>query len=331
MSDLGTIIGPCRFKTCLWNAAGARCQSLEELDILYQLESTGAVVTKTCTPLARQGNQGARWYFESQQEKVDISVNSMGLPNLGLDTYLDWIRTQKTNKTTKPIFLSVGGLCWEDYRESLRKIWASRIPIDFIEVNLSCPNLEGAGMVAYDYEALESYIRMLLQYSKQMSFYETRVSCGIKLPPYFDSRQFSRVASILNGFVGQGLKYITCINGIPHGLIIDTETEKSVIHPNRGCGGMGGRLTKAVGLANVYRFRELLDPSIAIIGCGGVSSGEDVFEYILAGAHAVEVGSQLVVEGPECFSRIESEFRDLLKRKNYTRLEDIRGKLQVAS
>jgi dihydroorotate dehydrogenase (fumarate) len=255
----------------------------------------------------------------------------MGLPNLGIDAYLDWIRTQKTTAPSKPIFLSVGGLSWDDYKESLRKVWASRLPIDFIELNLSCPNLKGAGMVAYNYEALEAHTRMLIQYSKQMSFYETRVSCGIKLPPYFDASQFSAVAKILNGFVGQGLEYVTCINGIPNGLIIDSETETTCIQPNSGCGGMGGRLTKAVGLSNVYRFRELLDSSIAIIGCGGVTSGEDVFEYLLAGAHAVEIGSQLAVEGVECFSRIEGELRDLLKRKDYHSIEAIRGKLNIAS
>ena len=127
------------------------------------------------------------------------------------------------------------------------------------------------------------------------------------------------------------LDYITCINSIGNGLIVDFETEKIVIKPKDGFGGIGGSYVKPTGLANVRKFYEIFQregSKIKIVGCGGVESGRDVFEYILCGAEVVQVGTQFYKEGGRCFSRLENELGRIMEDKGYSTLEEFRGKLR---
>jgi dihydroorotate dehydrogenase (fumarate) len=85
---------------------------------------------------------------------------------------------------------------------------------------------------------------------------------------------------------------------------------------------------KPVTLANVRKFRKLLGDNISIIGTGGIKTGIDVFELLLAGANAVQVGTTYMKEGSSCFERIEKELSIILKLKNYTSLDQFCGKLK---
>ena len=95
--------------------------------------------------------------------------------------------------------------------------------------------------------------------------------------------------------------------------------------------GIGGKYIKPIALSNVRNFylefqKRNLD--IDIIGCGGIETGIDVFEHILAGAKMVQVGTQLYKEGPEVFVRLENELISIMKDKNYNSLSEFRGKLK---
>mmetsp|Transcript_24927 Transcript_24927/g.52788 ORF Transcript_24927/g.52788 Transcript_24927/m.52788 type:complete len:168 (+) Transcript_24927:2-505(+) len=103
------------------------------------------------------------------------------------------------------------------------------------------------------------------------------------------------------------------------------------VRANGGYAGLSGPAVKYTALANVKAMRELLDPSIDVVGVGGVQSGMDAFEMILCGAKAVQVGTCHWVEGPKCFDRIDGELRDIMKRKGYGSVDDFRGKLKVWS
>ena len=83
-----------------------------------------------------------------------------------------------------------------------------------------------------------------------------------------------------------------------------------------------------IALANVRQMRTLLDDSIDVVGVGGVESGVDAFEMILAGATAVQVGTCHWKEGPKCFNRICMELREIMKNKGYSNIAEFRGKLQ---
>ena len=101
-----------------------------------------------------------------------------------------------------------------------------------------------------------------------------------------------------------------------------------MIKPKGGFGGLGGTMIKPVALANVRAFWKLFAGRIPIIGTGGIVSGTDVFEHILCGASAVQIGTALVDEGVSVFQRLEKELGELLQRKGYTSLSECRGALQ---
>jgi dihydroorotate dehydrogenase (fumarate) len=136
---------------------------------------------------------------------------------------------------------------------------------------------------------------------------------GVKLPYYGDIEFQKRVIDVL---FKHGINFATFINGIL-GLDINIETEKPSIRPNGGRGAVSGQYIQHLALLEVYNFHTLSQGTgIDIIGVGGVSTGEDAYKFLLAGASAVEVGSQLVKEGVGCIDRINSEFTDIITKKH---------------
>ena len=250
-------------------------------------------------------------------------MNSVGLANPGIDTYLKWL--EGSSSICKPVFLSVGGLSKEENRELLREIREAKKPPDFVELNVSCPNLIGSTITGYDTGLLSSCLSILTLNISIMREKGVDIGCGVKLPPYFDEQSFQNVADIINQF--EELDYITTINGVPNCLVVDTETEAPVIKPKNGHGGLGGGVTKPIGLANVATFRRYLDPRIKIIGCGGVCTGDDVFQYLLCGADAVEIGTQFLNEGVTCFERVTEELQGIMRGKGYHNIAEFQGKL----
>ena len=129
-------------------------------------------------------------------------------------------------------------------------------------------------------------------------------------------------AAIFNKFP---LSFVNCVNSIGNGLYIDDETV--VIRPKNGFGGIGGEYIKPTALANVHAFYQRLNPTIQIIGTGGVLTGRDAFEHILCGASMVQVGTTLHKEGVGVFERITEELKAIMLEKGYESIEDFRGKL----
>jgi len=91
---------------------------------------------------------------------------------------------------------------------------------------------------------------------------------------------------------------------------------------------MSGPAVKYVALANVRKFRQLLDPAIDVVGAGGVATGQDAYEMLLAGAAACQVATCHWKEGPSCFDRIVDELADLLTERGYAKVSDVEGALQ---
>ena len=146
---------------------------------------------------------------------------------------------------------------------------------------------------------------------------------GIKLPPYFDIVHFDQAAAVFNKFP---LTFVNCVNSIGNGLVINDE--RVVIKPKNGFGGIGGQYIKPTALANVHAFYQRLNPSIQIIGTGGVLTGRDAFEHILCGASMIQIGTSLEKEGTEVFSRVTRELKEIMNEKGYRTLEDFKGKLK---
>ena len=304
-----TKIAGIQIASCIFNAAGPRCVTFEELDSIAKSDS-GAIMTKSCTLEPRTGNPEPR-YFENSTG----SINSMGLPNLGYKKYAEFSANLK--KYNKPYFVSVAGLTLDDNVEIVKYMSKFR-GIDAIELNLSCPNIPGEPQVAYDFEAADKMIKAVLKVNKHV--------LGVKLPPYFDASHFQHMASILKK---HKVDFVSCVNSIGEGIIIDPEKEITVIKPKGGFGGIGGDYIKPTALANTRKFYELLGGKIDIIGVGGIKSGTDAFEFILAGASAVQIGTEFMRSGSKCFGRIDKELKDYMKKKGYSCLEDFKGKLKI--
>ena len=168
---------------------------------------------------------------------------------------------------------------------------------------------------------MEDYIRKISEINLTMPW-------GIKLPPYFDPVHFGYASDIIKK---GNLSFITSINSIGNALWIDPYKEETIIHPKNGLGGLGGSYVKPSSLANVNSFYKELPNSIDIIGCGGISSGNDVWEFILCGASAVQIGTQLVKEGNKCFERISNELTPFFSQSNYKSWKDARGKLKTCN
>ncbi|MFT4303161.1 MAG: dihydroorotate oxidase [Candidatus Woesearchaeota archaeon] len=303
-----TTIASIDFKNCIFNASGPICSTLDELKNIGKSNSC-AILTKSCTLVAREGNPEPRY-----TAIPGGSINSMGLPNLGYEAYISMI--PNLLKFQKPIICSISGMSLSDNLIMIEAF--NKTDADMFEINLSCPNIIGKPQVGYDFSQADEVLEAVLRIAKK--------PIGVKLPPYFDFVHFEKMAFILNKHKPA---FVTCINSIGNALFIDPEKEQVVIKPKNGFGGLGGDYIKPTALANVNKFRELLDPSISIIGVGGIKSGVDVFEFILAGADAVQLGTVFMEEGVSCFSRIEKEFNEIMIRKGYNSISQVKGKLKL--
>lgn len=306
MIKTDTQIGNFTFKNCIMNAAGINCYNKKELDELRQSHA-GSFVTKSATVNIREGNPEPR-YFNTPLG----SINSMGLPNLGIDYYLDYLKEIPCNITSP--FLSVTGLTTQETHTLLKKIQNSSYN-GLVELNLSCPNVIGKPQLGYDFETVDNLLYEIFQYFNQ--------PLGLKLPPYFDLSHFDQMANILNKYP---LNFINTMNSVGNTLYINDETV--CIKPKNGFGGLGGQSIKPIALANVHAFYQRLKPSISIIGTGGVLTGRDVFEHILCGASMVQVGTTLQQQGPDIFESLTKELKLIMEEKGYSCLSDFKGKLK---
>ena len=308
MPSLRTQIAGFSFDNCLMNAAGVACMTVEELEEVRQ-SAAGSFVTKTATLEARAGNPEPRY------RDVPLgSINSMGLPNQGIDYYLDYLLSLQESQPERTFFLSLVGMSPDETHTLLKKVQNSGFK-GITELNLSCPNVPGKPQIAYDFETTERLLGEAFGYFDK--------PLGIKLPPYFDIVHFDQAAEVFNR---HPLKFVNCVNSIGNGMYI--EDESVVIRPKNGFGGIGGEYIKPTALANVHAFYQRLNPSIQIIGTGGIYTGRDAFEHILCGASMVQIGTALHQQGVEVFERVSLGLKAIMVQKGYETLEDFKGKLK---
>ena len=307
MADISTKIFGVKFETCVFNTAGPADVTLKELEVIARSKSS-AITMKSCTLEPRKGNPEPRY--------ADLkfgSINSMGLPNLGYKAYVKFSKILK-EKYKKPVVASISGMTLKDNIVIFKAFNDS--PVDLIEFNPGSPNTIGKPIVGYDYQEMD---RLLDGVSKVC-----RKPWGVKLPAYFDLVHFEQIAKVIKKYP---VKFVTCVNSVGNGLAIDPNTEKPLIKPKGGLGGIGGKYIKYTALANVRTLYQLLGGKILVIGVGGIYSGIDVFEFILAGASAIQIGTAFLQKGPGIFERVQKELSVFIAKKGYKKLSDFQGKL----
>lgn len=309
MVDISAKIAGVKLDTCIFNTSGPADVTLAELEIIAKSRAS-AVTMKSCTLEPRDGNPEPR-YANLEYG----SINSMGLPNLGYREYIKFSEILK-KKYKKPVIASVCGLTLNDNIKIFKAF--NKSFVDIIEFNPGSPNTIGKPIMGYDIKAMDKLLRAVSRVCEK--------PFGVKLPAYFDLVHFEQAAEVIARYP---VKFVTCVNSIGNGLAIDPYSEKPLIKPKGGLGGIGGKYIKYTALANVRKFYELFGGKIQVIGVGGVYSGVDAFEFILAGAEAVQIGTAFLQKGPGIFAKVQNELCDFMVKKGYQKLSDFRGKLKV--
>ncbi|KAL3943420.1 MAG: hypothetical protein SGBAC_002502 [Bacillariaceae sp.] len=321
MVSLETTLAGIPLKTCVYNASGPRSGNSSALAKVAGSRA-GAILAKSATVASQNGNPQPRTWH-SPDDKA--SMNSEGLPNSGIDYYIDSPTIEETLAgceagSTKPYMVSISGKTLDDNLAMLDKINKSSANIALVELNLACPNVIGKPIIAYDFDQL----KMILKTIQSKKY---KVKLGLKLPPYLDSKHLAIAASIINQYSSM-VTYVASINTIGNALSVDPVSEAPFISSNKGLAGLSGPAVKYTALANVRQMREQLDKSIDVVGVGGIESGTDAFLFLLCGATAVQVGTCHWKEGAQCFDRICNELETVLQEKGYSSVQDVIGQLK---
>jgi len=232
------------------------------------------------------------------------------------------------NNKKKPYLVSISGKTLADNLVMMDQIQenmnndVNNHRISGVELNLACPNVIGKPIIAYDFDQLRDILITLSK--KKYTFV-----LGLKLPPYLDGKHLQEAATIINEYAtAAGINYVVCINTVGNALSIDSIAETPTIKANNGLAGLSGKAVKFTALANVRQMRQLLHKEIDVVGVGGIHTGTDVFEFLLCGASAVQVGTCHWIEGAKCFNRITQELQCILHEKGYSSAQECIGKLQ---
>lgn len=251
-------------------------EALGEVEGVY-----GAILPKTTTPRPRAGNPPPR-----VAETPAGMVNSIGLQNPGSERFLQDLDAFDLGV---PVFVSVAGDTVEEF-SALCEVVGADERVAAIELNLSCPNVECGGLAFCAGPA---------------SVEEVVAACRSAAPgrPLFAKLTNEGVVENAQAAEAAGADALTVINTLP-ALTIDASSRKVLVR-----GGLSGPAIKPVALRAVYDVSRAV--SVPVIGSGGVTSGTDVAEFMLAGATAVQVGTASFVRDPK---EILGEFSEYLAR-----------------
>lgn len=300
--DMSTTLGNAWFPAPLFTASGC-ASSGKELAQFFPLNQIGAVVTKSVMSKPRHGRPTPR-----MAETPSGMLNSIGLQGPGIDSFLandvPWLLDQKAR-----VIVSIAGETVEEYSTLARKL-RSVSGISAVEVNISCPNVENRGLVfACDPDASRRVIDGV------------RKTIGGDLPIIAKlSPDVTDLPSIARGVVDAGADGLALINTVL-GMVINIDSMRP--HLGGKTGGLSGPAIKPVAVRAIYQVHAAL-PKVPILGMGGVASGRDALELILAGASGVSVGTASF-GNPSSLIEIQNELRDLLAARGFATLQQAVG------
>ncbi len=244
---------------------------------LYDINILGSLSFKGTTLNPRFGNPTPRI-----AECSSGMLNAVGLQNPGVDAVISEELPKLRRVFRKPIMANVSGFSLEEYVETVRKL-DTQGDIGWFEVNISCPNVHGGGMsFGTSAEMAETVTRAVRDVTKKPII--------IKLSP-----NVTDIVSIAKACESGGADGISMINTLM-GMRIDLKSRRPVLANKTG--GFSGPAIKPVAVRMIYQVYDAV--KIPIVGMGGVASAEDVIELMLAGATAVEVGAENLINPYAC-------------------------------
>jgi dihydroorotate dehydrogenase (NAD+) catalytic subunit len=269
----------------LLNASGC-LDALTAPDVARSLDG---FVTKTITPLPREGNAPVRI-----AETEHGMLNTIGLANPGRDAFLEHV-VPRLRELGVPLWVSVGGFAAHDYAETCAALDGVTI-----ELNLSCPNVDEAPESAAEIVAACRAATALPLYAKLS-------------PAAWDVAETARAVEAAGA---DGLSLVNTIRG----LALDDRSLTPTLA--RGAGGYSGPALKPIALAAVFACARAT--TLPIVGMGGVQSGRDVLDLIAAGASTVALGTILFAD-PDAATRVRAELAVECARRGYASPDDARG------
>ena len=296
MPDLSVAVGGLVLKNPVIAAAGTFGFGAEYTQI-YDVSCLGGICTKGLTLRPRQGNPPPRLW-----ETPCGLLNSIGLENPGVEAFLREELPRMRGLGTA-VIANVWGETPEEYGELAERL--SDSGVDAIELNLSCPNVPGGRIRGGVPEEVARIVELCRRVCEKPLW--------VKLPPEGDVLGAARAAE------QAGADAITAGNTF-RALAIDIEKGRPAFAA--GIGGLSGPAIKPIALRVVYELSQKL--KIPVIGCGGITSWKDAVEFIMAGAHAVQVGTGNFID-PLCIPKLIRGLEDFLAEKGLKDWEGVRG------
>lgn len=289
-AELASLAMPSPVLTASGCAASGR-----ELDQFFDITKIGAIVTKSVMLRARSGRPTPRMC-----ETPSGMLNSIGLQGPGIEQFIEedlaWLRARGARTV-----VSIAGESVDEYGKLAQKL---RIVegVDAIEVNISCPNVVNRNQVfACDPEMAANVIQTVRRQS------DSKTPIFAKLSP-----DVTDITEIARAVVRAGVDGLTVIN-TSLGMVIDVETMRPALAGVTG--GLSGPAIRPIALRCVWQIRQAL-PDIPILGVGGIRTGVDALQFILAGANAVSVGT-MTFNDPSAPMRVHNELAIALQDRGF--------------
>jgi dihydroorotate dehydrogenase (NAD+) catalytic subunit len=299
--DMSTNLAGVVFPDPVFTASGCAAAG-RELAPFNQLPDIGGVVTKSIQLQPRSGRPTPR-----MAETPSGMLNSIGLQGPGIDAFLErdlaWLGENEVRAV-----VSIAGSSVEDYAKLASRLRGQ--PVSMIEVNISCPNVEDRGQVfACDANASAAVISAVRRAAP------SGVPVFAKLSP-----DVTDIVEIAQSCVAAGANGLSLIN-TTLGIVIDTTTMRPALAGITG--GLSGPAIRPLALRCVWQVHAAL-PDVPLMGIGGIRTGVDALEFVLAGASAVQVGT-VIFNDPSAPTRISRELRSALADRGIDRLADAVG------
>ncbi len=309
MPDLETQFCGLRLKNSVIASSGTFGYGLE-FESIFDVTRLGGFVVKGLSKEPIAGNAPPRLV-----ETASGMLNSIGLQNVGVRAFVEE-KLPKLAGLDTAVFANVFGYEPEDYVEVLRVLEDAEGLAGY-ELNVSCPNTKHGGMQFGSDAGLLSEVVGLAR--KAVAHRPLR-PLMVKLSP-----NVTDIASMARAAEEAGADALSLVNTFL-GMAIDTRTRRPRLGANFG--GLSGPAIKSLALRMVYQAAQAV--RIPVIGMGGIATGEDVAEFLLAGASAVQVGTATFWD-PQSPGRIVDEFRRFLRAESIANAADLIGALQLNS
>jgi len=300
--DYGIRFGGRYFPNPIFTASGC-AGSGKELSQFFELSELGAIVTKSIALKPRSGRATPR-----MAETPSGMLNSIGLQGPGIDQFLEDDIPWLLNRNAR-IVVSISGETVEEYASIARRLRTVN-GLFGIEVNISCPNVENRGLVfACDPVASRSVVESV------------RRNMGgdypllVKLSP-----DVTDIVSIAKEVVAAGADGLALINTVL-GMAIDIDKMRPKLAGLTG--GLSGPAIRPIAVRAIYQVHKAL-PNIPILGMGGVTSGRDALELVLAGASGISVGTA-TFGNPNAAMQIKNELLSLIQDRGFNSFKDAIG------